>query len=383
MSFFYDLAIFRKKESSPMLKIRSFGKVTMLSLILLACLPYCLNGCVAKVIQSSARNEPEANAIGYNLPKGLIHLVVKPKQGATNDYEITFAVISVPDENHLYTLKYLPNPTADDTINIQVGSNGLLKSITTTTIDKVPEIVQKIAELVPVAVKSFVPAAQVSQLKLLIKNIDVIFDPDDKKAVGDLKKRFHDEVGADFEVEPLFVAQQYREPLPSPHSVYYRLLVPYRVTLRFTYSTAASSSDETASSSGKAAGTAAKAADNGYYESSQILYIPNRHSPILSCDINRAAFVTKTYTLTFSDGVLISSIIGKPSEVSGFMSIPLDVAKAIVAVPSSIVKFKIDTTTQSTALVEAQNNLIKAQEDRIKALQSLEKTKQSEDNKAP
>jgi hypothetical protein len=114
-----------------------------------------------------------------------------------------------------------------------------------------------------------------------------------------------------------------------PHSVYYRLLIPYQVSLTFS------------------------ATDGGYYKSSQIPYVPNKHSPILSCDINRAAFVTKTTTLTFADGVLTGSVIAKPSEVAGFMSIPLDVATAIVAVPGSIVKFRIDKTTQEKALVDA------------------------------
>ena len=137
-----------------------------------------------------------------------------------------------------------------------------------------------------------------------------------------------------------------------PHSVYYRLLIPYQVSLTFS------------------------ATDGGYYKSSQILYVPNKHSPILSCDINRAAFVTKTTTLTFADGVLTSSVIAKPSEVAGFMSIPLDVATAIVAVPGSIVKFRIDKTTQEKALVDAQKDLIKSQEARIQELQSLQKAKQ-------
>ena len=198
-----------------MLGIRSFSKVAMLSLILLVCLPYCLNGCARPVIQSSARNQPEPNAIGYYLPKGLIHLLVGPKAG-TPDYEITLSVISVPDTEYLYTLTYLPKPTADDNINIQLGPNGLLKTITTTTIDKMPEIVQKIAALVPTALKQSIPATQASKLQLTktIKNIDVIFDPD-----SDLEKRkknLEDDAGVKLDVTPLFVYQPHPEPVASP-----------------------------------------------------------------------------------------------------------------------------------------------------------------------
>ena len=148
----------------------------------------------------------------------------------------------------------------------------------------------------------------------------------------------------------------------SPHSVYYRLFVPYRVSVAF----------DSATKDTNPPGSAGV----GVYNVSQILYVPNKHSPILSCDINRAAFVTKTTTLTFADGVLTGSVIAKPSEVAGFMSIPLDVATAIVAVPGSIVKFRIDTTTQQKALVDAQKDLIKSQEARIQELQSLQKAKQ-------
>ena len=199
-----------------MLRIRSFSKVTLLSVIFLVCLPYCLNGCNRPVIQSSAKNQPEPNALGYNLPKGLIHLVVTPKAATPTDYEITLSVISVPDTEYLYTLTYLPKPTADDNINIQVGSNGLLKTITTTTIDKMPEIVQKIAALVPTALKQSIPATQASKLQLTktIKNIDVIFDPD-----SDLEKRkknLEDDAGVKLEVTPLFVDQPHPEPVVSP-----------------------------------------------------------------------------------------------------------------------------------------------------------------------
>jgi hypothetical protein len=347
-----------------MVKTLRFVKMNILLVILLVSFPYCLNGCTGKaVIQSSARNQPEPNAIGYNLPKGLIKLSINEKEG---NYEITYTVNFVPDENYLYTLAYLPKATTDDTINITVGANGLLQSITTTTIDRIPEIVQKIAELVPTALKSFIPSAKVSELKLKIKHLDVIFDPDDMEAVKKLQERLLEEQGAIFEVEQLFLEKQNpSEPFASPHSVYYRLLVPYRITLRFT------------------------SGDN-YFERSEILYIPNRHSPILSLDIRRAAFVTKTHTLTFSNGVLISSAMTKPSEVLGFMSIPLDVAKAIVAVPGSIVKFRIDTTTQSKELVKAQKNLVEAQKEliqeqqgRLEALRKLRETETGTEHDAP
>ena len=352
-----------------MLRIRSFSKVTLLSVIFLVCLPYCLNGCNRPVIQSSAKNQPEPNAIGYNLPKGLIHLVVTPKAATPTDYEITLSVISVPDTEYLYTLTYLPKPTADDNINIQLGPNGLLKTITTTTIDKMPEIVQKIAALVPTVLKQSIPAAQAEKLQLtkIIKTIDIIFDPDnqdDLKTLGNLK----DAIGLVVDVKPVPKDQKtYVQPVDSasPHSVYYRLFVPYQVTLQFDSVTSVTKEANPPSSTGV-----------GYYNVSQILYVPNQHSPILSCDIKRAAFVTKTTTLTFADGVLTGSVIAKPSEVAGFMSIPLDVATAIVAVPASIVKFRIDKTTQQKALVDAQKDLIKSQEARIQELQSLQKAKQ-------
>jgi hypothetical protein len=355
-----------------MLRIGSFSKVAMLSLIPLVCLPNFLNGCSQRVIESSAKDQPEPDAVGYYLPKGLIHLVINPKAGTQNppDYEITFSVISVPDTEYLYTLTYLPKPTADDNINIQLGPNGLLKTITTTTIDKMPEIIQKIAALVPTVLKQSIPAAQASKLQLVktIKNIDVIFDPDnqdDLKTLGNLK----DAVGLVVDVKPLSKDQKtYVQSVDStsPHSVYYRLFVPYQVTVQF---------DSVTKEANPPSSTGV-----GYYNVSQILYVPNHHSPILSCDIKRTAFVTKTTTLTFTDGVLTGSAITKPSEVLGFMSIPLNVATAIVAVPASIVKFRIDTTTQEKALVDAQKDLIKSQAARIQELQALQKAKESGGN---
>ncbi len=51
--------------------------------------------------------------------------------------------------------------------------------------------------------------------------------------------------------------------------------------------------------------------------------------------------------------------------------------------PGSILKFRIDTTMQSTKLVNALKDLIEAQAARIKDLEDLQKAQQGGENAAP
>jgi hypothetical protein len=65
--------------------------------------------------------------------------------------------------------------------------------------------------------------------------------------------------------------------------------------------------------------------------------------------------------LKFTNGVMSSVDLSKPSEVLGCLDIPLQIAKAFTSIPSELLTLKINQTNQETSLLKAQTDLLKAQ----------------------
>jgi len=70
--------------------------------------------------------------------------------------------------------------------------------------------------------------------------------------------------------------------------------------------------------------------------------------------VKRTAFVKRTNKIGIQDGIILSNEITKPSSVEGFISIPINIAKAIVSIPSELVQFKFDNTKKIGELEKAQ-----------------------------
>ena len=67
--------------------------------------------------------------------------------------------------------------------------------------------------------------------------------------------------------------------------------------------------------------------------SQSIVEVPNPRQ-VNSFDINRAACVKRTNDIEFTDGVLTRFKVEKPSEVLGCLSIPANIVKALIGLPS-------------------------------------------------
>ncbi|MCF8475764.1 MAG: hypothetical protein K9G60_01950 [Pseudolabrys sp.] len=97
-------------------------------------------------------------------------------------------------------------------------------------------------------------------------------------------------------------------------------------------------------------------------------------SPVLSIGVDRATFASRKTTLKFNRGVLTDVAIDKTSELAGFVSIPLGVAKAIVDVPAQIIQLRIADTGNEIALLNAQSQLIDAIASRDKEIAGGERS---------
>lgn len=76
-------------------------------------------------------------------------------------------------------------------------------------------------------------------------------------------------------------------------------------------------------------------------------------SQLISIPIKRTAFVKRVNNIGIHDGIIISNEINNPSSLEGFISIPINIAKAIVSIPGQLIKFRIDHTTQLGELEQA------------------------------
>lgn len=83
---------------------------------------------------------------------------------------------------------------------------------------------------------------------------------------------------------------------------------------------------------------------------------PNR---ITKIPIKRNLFVKKSQTPGFTKGLLTENYFNKPSEFEAFVSIPVNIAKAIVSIPSAMLQFKITNLKKELDLEKAKAELQK------------------------
>jgi hypothetical protein len=93
-------------------------------------------------------------------------------------------------------------------------------------------------------------------------------------------------------------------------------------------------------------------------------------SPVLAVKLPRTVFATRRAMLLFDQGSLLTACVAKSSEIEHFVSIPYEIARSIVALPSAVIKVKINQAEKSQELIEAETKLFKIQEAHLKALQS-------------
>ena len=85
--------------------------------------------------------------------------------------------------------------------------------------------------------------------------------------------------------------------------------------------------------------------------------VPNR-APVFVVEADRSLFVDRVTDLEFTDGVLTNVSVKKPSEGAAFVEIPLAVVSAVVALPGTIMKLKINDANNQQRLIQAQTELI-------------------------
>lgn len=280
--------------------------------------------------------------------------------------------LTEPDPRYMFSLSHLSDIFADDQVTITLSANGLLTKVETTSEGKAGQVLVKLAELAKEIMKA--SAGLPTDVRVLAFGkepfqYEVILDPTDAKAIetvnADLNKRgcnlLVDVLPPAFPSATEVVQNAIQRPGPTggkPNlddpptamrtGIFYRPALPYIVSFKTKDESRATESIQTA----------------------QTIYLPNI-APILTFDIKRPAFVKFTQTVEFESGMLKSSSVTKPSEAVGFVNIPVELAKSIVAIPSELFKFRIETRQGEAGVLEAQGKLLEVQKQLLEKQEEL------------
>ncbi|HEY1544323.1 MAG TPA: hypothetical protein VGG01_18130 [Xanthobacteraceae bacterium] len=308
----------------------------------------------------------------YYLPRGLLRLNViasaADKATTITSGGLDATINMVADRAQAFCLDYLSLPTAQDIITVQRGSNGLLQSITSDVTDETPAIVQTLAAT---SENLAIAAARSGELTAASagESIDVEFDPfvwaeliEVKRALRRFGFCIYVE-GYSFPTRGLGPA----EALKAGREWCSRARVPEPVDPSMFFSTLPVPPE--------AMGHGVLYRPNAVHKvvilrkpdpfgpGPWTLYqvkrveLPNV-SPILSIGVERALFARRKTAINFQNGILTDVSIDKGSELVGFVSIPLSVAKAIVDVPGQILTIRYNDTNNQIALLNAQSQLL-------------------------
>ena len=371
-------------------------------------------GCATTVLKSSGPQpvsqnitEQQVGALGYFLPKASIRVQIKPKEppatpatkppatqeppkkeaqktakaaeGSANpeppELELTISTELIPDPECFYTLMYEGSSWAHDNVTVTLSKEGLLQRVQVTTEDKTPEIVVKIAEIAKEIIKLTVlgpmPVPKVKAVPETPKRfVDAVFDPckllkKGKPGEGEGETVYYSpdiKIWLEGPAEP----QSYSKSFANQKGVYYRPLLPYTLTVKQTGKEKIDNVDQTIT-----------------YVKNQTVFLPN-FAPVLALDITGAALVKKTTNLAFTDGLLTSFNVEKPSEILAGLNILPNIIKAMLALPTEMIQLKIDYSKKYTEMINQQKEELKAkqalleelQQEREKAKEKREKAKE-------
>lgn len=312
----------------------------------------------------------------YYLPKGLLKITSKVKielvrNKATKEL-IRVDFVSqvfehekeiIPDSENLVELKYSRSVFAEDHLKIKINSKGLLESVGVTTEDKSVSIVKEISKAPSVIFNG--ESEGVERLQVVEEEVEeqefskvFLIDP------SNLKDEYEWVIHADKtnSINVSFVLKRNSmshgettvHDIDETDGVYSRPIEANRFTI------------EPQEVSLKKSGVS----------ESFVEFLPSS-TRLIHHPIKRSSFVKKEYTLSFEEGIIKESEVKKPSEVDGFISIPINIAKAIVSIPAQLVSFRINSIKNEKALQEELTKLetavIKGEKNEVQQKMALEK----------
>lgn len=327
-------------------------------------------------------NDSKGN-LYYYLPKGLIKITsvaevmiytekerdqIKGMQLLSQSFVHETEII--PDASQILSLNYVNNVLYRDEIDIKINEKGLITNVDIETEDRLPNIIEALAQapekiftLTQMKKGEYEEKIDIDYIVTTEKFTRVfIFEPSDlpEKANWIIPKK--DQYGGSMQVDASFTIKVHLPELKvDPGSFSLKEAVDGIVSRpmilhKFVIAPYAQELNNQ---------------EVEFYES-----LPDTNLNFI-IPIKRALFSKVNNNMLFSNGLIMGYKMEKPSEVEGFISIPVNIAKAIISIPTQLFQFRIDTTKRKTELEKEVLNLNKAvsEKEQYSLLQAMENHK--------
>jgi hypothetical protein len=295
-----------------------------------------LAGCTYRIVSSEKVGDrpadvpanAERGGLVYSLPMTLITVTAK-KEGDSVTYQVAPTIL--PDPNARYRLRYAPTGVTDDDISFQVDRNGLLTSARATETDRTGDIIIALAKAATAAAtmartSEATPATPEDGQYPFTRIYDYATFVNGVNLPGQAR----------IEVDRKYLPKSTSRPDCS-YSVCYRVAVPVVATLRSF--------------------TVDQKGTRTPFES-QFAFMAVDPDSLEGIDLNTAAMVTRTNSITFDSGLITSIAINQPSTSLAIANLPLNVLSAVLSVPANLLTLRVANVQGEANLVQAQANLL-------------------------
>ncbi len=348
--------------------VLSFSKLlraVALPVVLLA----ALSGCA--VYETTALNQIEgvacrSTAGAYFLPRTLVRVKVMPNdigRGFKVDRDQP-AFATVADFRHQpYCLDYLASPTSRDVVAIKRSANGLLQEVFSNVVDRSAEIAITLVKAGALFAQAGARTSVLNGAAAGEAPPDLMFDPFDPLEMTEVNRALR-RFGLCVYIENHNFPEGTVNPqawCSDPHQE--RYVNQYNILLATTPARPEAMNGGILYRPNTTHKLVIRRKSDPTGREPWSLYItkhmemPNV-SPIFSIGVHRAIFTNRETSLTFANGVLTNVRIEKGSELEAFSRIPLEVAQAIVNLPTEIIQLRINDTKGQSELASAQTTLI-------------------------
>jgi len=250
------------------------------------------------------------------------------------DLSLENTVAIVPDTKFCFAVNYQPNCFMNDDVRITTNSIGLLDSVSTTTDDQINNIIKQIGDS-PAQVLGLKPA-----------DVGLVLSSNINTSTLMATKIFH--IGAD-----QLKGQSFECPWLINADGTLKMQTNADASFKLTFDRPANytpiGEDTISEQDGLFTRLATILSVKVELKNKQVqpaivpqfeVIIPDASS-LVTIAVKRASFVKRVNTPRFANGMMTENYINMPSQFEGFISIPINIAKAIISIPGAIFNFKI------------------------------------------
>lgn len=363
----------------------------IVGLIVVVLISGLFSSCTVVKTNYSTDAKKEAT-VYYYLPESMIKIKATAKvaivynadsslTGSSNIIEESFVITSemIADTKYLLSLNYNPNALMADEIKYAVNAKGLLETVNISTDDRTAEIISKLAEAPKIILGGSTGANKAPNTIVKIKEYTANFAIK-ASAISNIAQVIKWNIVI---VNELGVDEQ-----PKAVPADFTISSTDASTTNQSLSTLINGSNST---SNEIEGILTRPLKNCSLkiESAVIGVGLNTTLPtnvvvadvtkLIVIPVKRTAFVKRVNKIGIQDGVILSNEINKPSSVEGFVSIPVNIAKVIVSIPSQLIQFRFDNTKRADEFEKEKLNyeksLLESQKFALTKEQEIEKIK--------